>query len=512
MGGETDRCDAAGEAEITGRLLESIRAYEKSGRPFRFKVSGICVWPLFRTVFSWRYLSQMRGESLAMPPHRAGKGAELISLLTGMPRQVSDLLAGRRYPCGCIFGKTVSTARMGDPRGLDAFFDYTTDEMPGLILGQSVSQPRTGSYPVVIDEYTGAWRAAAAPLVRSRAGELERALAADLADWFDGSDLERDYGPAPPPRERGIMARYMADFHYYRGLLRIIRPRLVVLVCSYSLEMVPLIAAARTLGIQAWELQHGVINRLHFGYSYGEEALAHAPCLPLPDRILTFGPYFTEELASCGYWRPGRLVELGFGRLDHYRRATGTRGGPARPGEIAIMFSTQWTIEDEYLRFIRGFIETMPAGVRAVINPHPRFHARDLSRYRSMAGERVEVMDPGDSLYSRAGDIDIHCSAYSTTLFESAGLGIPTVVLGLGGWSNVKALLDEGAASLAGTPEELAGLARRCLEDPLFHAEWAGRTLDNGGRFFKRYDAADAARVFEEAATIPEGASGRVLV
>ncbi len=56
------------------------------------------------------------------------------------------------------------------------------------------------------------------------------------------------------------------------------------------------------------------------------------------------------------------------------------------------------------------------------------------------------------------------------------GLGIPTVVLGLPGWENVKVLIDRGASRLVESPEELVTILNCASEDTSFLGKWHEET------------------------------------
>jgi hypothetical protein len=372
-------------------------------------------------------------------------------------------------------------------RRMDMYFDLLEPALENFTLSEACSSRQRGNpYPSIFDEYAYPFRATMLPLVRKSASRKELELLADFKAYLEKSEYARIYGIPDNLSRQGLVARFLADMCYWRIIFRMMRPSLFLVLCSYGQEAP--VAAARSLGIPTWELQHGMISEDHFGYNYGESARAHARELPLPERIVTFGSFFSDALVSCGYWTREQVPSLGFPRLSHFKRQLAAGARRDTGSRFNILVSTQWTLEDEYYDFVRQAVHLMPDNVRLVINPHPRSLARSIARLESLAGDRVEVMDKSSSMYERLGEIDMHCSVYSTTLFESAGLGIPTVVLGLPGWPNARVLLERQAATLAPDPAAFAQIVLQAIQTPGFLDQWKQSTAREGQYFFEPFN------------------------
>ena len=336
-------------------------------------------------------------------------------------------------------------------------------------------------------------RALLSPLKKRQGTLCETLMIENLESHLKRSPYAEAYGLPGNLTRRGLVTRFLGDAAFWFMLFKFLKPKAFIVVCSYGQEA-PIAGAIRA-GVPVWELQHGTIGEYHFGYSYGASARAHTGELPLPERILTFGPYFSEILSGFGFWDREQLPALGFPRLAFYKGRAVSR--PPEQGRFNIMMSTQWTLEDEYYDFARTLAGILPFEARLVINPHPRSSPGATERLASLAGGRVEVMDRSGSLYARMAEVDLHCSVYSTTLFESVGLGIPTVVLQETGWSNVRSLLDTGAARAAADPASLAALVKRALGDASFLDGWRARTARAGEYYFEPFDISRATRLLQ---------------
>src|SRR5699024_3590183 len=105
-----------------------------------------------------------------------------------------------------------------------------------------------------------------------------------------------------------IIIKQMNDFihgyNYYIKLFSKRKPKRIFIVVSY--ECIPIIAAAKDLGIKVIEFQHGVLTEYHFAYNFSDPT---KDINYIPDKLLTFGEYWgkTErfpkqiEIEVCGF-------------------------------------------------------------------------------------------------------------------------------------------------------------------------------------------------------------------
>jgi len=478
-------------------IRDLIRGYEKGADPFRFKSAGWCAWPIYRFRIALRLLAHTGGDRYREPSEETTPGipSTMKELAGALPYQLFGLWRASRGHT-LVLGKSGQGWRrdLVGERMYDMSFDFLEEALDGFTLSEScTSRQRGNPYPSIFDEYAYPYRFVSQMRHWRLGTTLEDELLADFSGWLRKSEFAASYGVPAVLTRRGLVTRFLADMHYWRLIFKVIRPRLFLLVCSYGQEAP--VAAARSLGIPVWELQHGMISEYHFGYSYGEEARTHADALPLPERIITFGRFFSDALLSCGYWTEAQVPPLGFPRLAHFKGEYQRK----RRGELTVLVSTQWTLEDEYFDFISRSLELFPEGVKLIAKPHPRSLPRSISRLETLSSERFEVVDRSVSFYDSVMGVDIHCAAYSTTLLETVGLGLPTVIMGLPGWENVAVLQEKGAAELVKSPQDLAELVRKSLEIPGFYDDWRSRSGDSEGYFFEPYHVESARAMFSQA-------------
>ena len=86
-----------------------------------------------------------------------------------------------------------------------------------------------------------------------------------------------------------LLDAYKADRLYYNQLLSFIKPRIVLFTATGGEK--GLMAAAKALGIETAELQHGQANRYHLYYTY-PEGVKYSNNLTIPDTFLSFSEHW----------------------------------------------------------------------------------------------------------------------------------------------------------------------------------------------------------------------------
>ena len=97
----------------------------------------------------------------------------------------------------------------------------------------------------------------------------------------------------------------------------------------------------------------------------------------------------------------------------------------------------------------------------------------------------VEILDKDIDFYEALSTCNIHCAVFSTTLFESIGMGIPTLILGLPGSEHISAIVEYECAKIAKTPEEFIRILQRSKIDIQFLKQWEKDTISNQSFFWE---------------------------
>jgi len=245
-----------------------------------------------------------------------------------------------------------------------------------------------------------------------------------------------------------------ATLPLYERLLDRIDPEVVVLVVSYGRET--LIEACKRKGIPVVELQHGVINYHHFGYSYPEGETKAT----FPDYLLTFGEFWNQ---NARYPIPDEcVIPVGYpyleDRLDSY--------DDIEPSQ-QLLFISQGTIGHELSRFAVEAHQDDRINHQIVYKLHPGEYDRWENEYPWLAASDVRVIDDSEPpLYQLFAESSAQIGVGSTAVYEGLCFNLETFVFDIDGSDVLQPLIDDGVASVVSTVEDLpAGTVARTQEN-----------------------------------------------
>lgn len=265
-----------------------------------------------------------------------------------------------------------------------------------------------------------------------------------------------------------LFARYIKHFRFsyafYRTLIEKRRPRRIYLIVSYSFYMGPLIAAAKDLGVETVEIQHGTLSPYHLGYHFP----GHRPSSDgaAPVRELDYFP--SMFLAFGDYWRsaadfplpPERIRVYGFPHFIAQQK----RVDLSRRRSRQILFISQGVIGRRLSDLVLECARQLP-DFPIVFKLHPGEYARWRQDYPSLveaaALANVKVVDDSKrSLHAYFAESEFVVGVFSTAIFEGLALGCKTIVVDLPGVEYMRKLIDEGIALKVASAGELVGALR----------------------------------------------------
>jgi hypothetical protein len=441
---------------MTPELAHDVVANAESDADLlRYDVDGWAIWPLFRMVVATR----LAGASERERPwrQRVGLVANAIRTSARVLRPGKAAHVAKTYSSGLL--------DLVDGRFRDIWFDDLLDDLGDYAkllngnspqferrIGRAANRERMRSEPVEL-----ASRAMALADMSPQVGRAARALTRAANASAGRSLLDAE---AVAKRIRLSRARR----RLYRSLLRRVEARLLFVADPTEFDIV---AAARETAIPVIELQHGVNDRFHAGYSWTEYAVPYRSAMPVANRQFLYGRHWVAELAPYGFWGEDLRV-VGSPRIDRYRRPLPKNSaGPTR-----VLFTSQGIDPAASISFLRGALggatQTEVSGL--TIRLHPIFDAANEATYRAaFAGDRRVVVDgsaDGPSTLQVLGGVDLHVSISSAAHYEAIALGVPTVVLPLRTHDIVDHLVREGLAVSVAAPSDLARLFGQPAQPP----------------------------------------------
>jgi hypothetical protein len=228
-----------------------------------------------------------------------------------------------------------------------------------------------------------------------------------------------------------------SEMPFYRALLKKIRPKLVIVVVSYGKET--LIETCKQLGIPVIELQHGVINPLHLGYSFPcHNQIKHT----FPDYLFTWGDFWKEstkfpiskkQVYSMGY----PFLESQICKFNQKLKVN------------QILFLSQGTIGKELSKFAVDLNMKKDLGYKIVYKLHPGESSRWKREYPWLKDSSINVID-NDSvpLYQLFAQSKIQVGVSSTAIFEGLNFGLKTYIVNLPGVEYMDYLIRNQHANL----------------------------------------------------------------
>lgn len=220
---------------------------------------------------------------------------------------------------------------------------------------------------------------------------------------------------------------YKKIFFYF---LRWKKPKAIFLCSYYNSFSMGLIAAAKELGIQTVEQQHGMTHKKNPPYNlFGKKDM---PKTFYPDYFLSFSPKITLESNGDFFIKETNTFACGHPYLDFLSSKT-----TKKKSEPIIGVTLQWPYEEDTLSFIFQAAPLLPKAKIVIIPRNP--HLKKYSLIKCPPNVTIEQHKNFYTLITK--DINIHCTVNSTTALEALYFGVPNIFIDL----NKKASLYYGS-------------------------------------------------------------------
>lgn len=250
-----------------------------------------------------------------------------------------------------------------------------------------------------------------------------------------------------------------------------------------------LIAAARKLNIPVIELQHGFTNRYYVAYHWPTWVGTTTRVLPVPDHLITFSPYWSDELRAGSLWPGARLHSLGSIPIH---QAQNEKGAPAskNPDEVSLLYTTGFLDKGEvgFWREVLQQSKGLIPDFKLVVKLHPQSSDSAIQLFQGLCEQFPEAITVYRHSQVRTLDLirmcTIHCSVMSTCHYEAIAMGKPTVVIKLQGWEFMKNLCMLGAARVCENPHELVDLLNSAARQNKVWDKWCRDTARFSEHFF----------------------------
>jgi hypothetical protein len=249
-------------------------------------------------------------------------------------------------------------------------------------------------------------------------------------------DLQRVYQQVSKKATSHEFLRYFESalfvfFESYRKwhwILRNAKPKRIFFICHYHNE--GLIAVCKDLGVEIFELQHGLISRKDIYYAYPIRFSEYYSRAMFPDRLWVFGNYWKNLFLGCAEEKSARLEVVGDYRFEQLVPTVGKK-------ERAFVLCSQKNLHAPYIAYIQFLKkEVLPQHPewKLIVKLHPL--EREVTRYLNEASDQVEVLPLTAPLVEALNRSLFQVSIYSTTFFDALAFGMVNYALHDTGYSS----------------------------------------------------------------------------
>lgn len=271
-----------------------------------------------------------------------------------------------------------------------------------------------------------------------------------------------------------IIIRHKFEKNYYKKLLNIIKPKIILEVVSYRNTCMIVNELAKEMGITTIELQHGVMHKDHAAYHY----FTKEKIVQLPDKLFVFSDYWKkcisfpigdENIVTTGFphYESKRDLYINSTRID--KRKT-------------IIFLSQGTIGQQLSKLASDLCSKLDLkDYRLIYKLHPAEYETWEKDLPLLMNNAVEVIDDRSvDLYKLFSQSDFQIGVYSTALFEGLGFGLKTLIYKVGHYDTMLPLINLGYAELFSSVEDCI----RLLNEESYGRRdasvfWANNSLSN---------------------------------
>jgi hypothetical protein len=480
------------------RARDLILRFESERDPFEYQIKGYSIWPLYRFMV-WEHIKiNMDGLTSRQSTGHSGVSRRLRAARVMVEElwNLHKLKTARREYDIVLLTTTNRLRDKTDGAYKHVYFDYCESLLRNAL--QIFVDARSGREPATQPSVYVSSRTVLPKVVLGGGGEPDgeermSSLYSDLTSFLESAGCAKHMRMALSVWRREL-AYFVARFNSFVEIFEATKPKVVVTDCHY--DKMWAIAAAKRLRIPVVELQHGIVYDGHMAYTYDpRSASPYRDRIPLPDKYLAFGPYFSEILMDRGFWSESQVEDVGFPRME-YHQSTFAYTVPKTGEDLRVLISSQWIMTEKLCKFLEATVRRLPENVILNVKPHPL--ERDTGAYRQIDG--LGVLDGGEEFYELLGKHHVHCSVFSTTLLESVGLGVPTIILGLPGSENALPMSERGHCNVVNSPGEFAAVLARVAENASELEQWHRNTIENRSYFWEPNASANIQALLDEIA------------
>lgn len=270
-----------------------------------------------------------------------------------------------------------------------------------------------------------------------------------------------DLGPSILSSIKG----YKLSYSLHKKYLRKVQAKKVFIVCSYGKEGI--ISAAKDLGIETYEIQHGMISPLHMGYSFpGSTQVPY-----FPDNILLYGDFWKKE---ANYpVDESRLIVVG----SPYTEMQISKYSKYEREEDTILFISSGEYGKQLSKLAIDFHNEHP-NVIVYYKLHPSEFGvwSDIYPYLKNI-DNIKVVEDKINLYELFARCSFLVGVNSTAIYESFALETKVILYNTVGIEDMAHIIKEFHLPIVNNSRELYNMIRDYPCDVLFERDYLYKNI-----------------------------------
>ncbi|WP_324024716.1 hypothetical protein QSV08_15985 [Maribacter sp. BPC-D8] len=241
-----------------------------------------------------------------------------------------------------------------------------------------------------------------------------------LIKIFKESGISLDY--------KAVLKNHRAQYLFMKLMLKVATPNVVFFV--YSASSIGYIKALKEKKIPVVELQHGVINELHYAYNVFKDFGNNF----YPDYLLTYGVNESKIFDANNFFiKPSNVIPIGYYFLEEFINSPvdDFKHLPDKNGFTKIIVLS---LQDPFEKFMFKFLNDIALRDKTILFLLvPRDPKRSYQEFQFPDNVRVER---NSNVYECLKIADFHMTINSTCAIESLCFGVPNILYDYKNWAS----------------------------------------------------------------------------
>ncbi len=217
---------------------------------------------------------------------------------------------------------------------------------------------------------------------------------------------------------RVAINKFFDEFRFWNFMLKNASVKIALFDEHYHREA--FLLALQRKKIKTVELQHGLIAPEDLFYVFPKNIQLIASRALFPDKIFTYGSYWSEILKKGFEFKPSQITELGvYQELNTYvDQASKDELAKFINSDAIILVTTQTFLHNYFIDYVKWLSDDLikqRSPIKIIVKNHPSEKAEDYKVLRSLRNVKVANINTEYLLSISSW----HVSCYSTTLYDA---------------------------------------------------------------------------------------------